>query len=168
MSAQASLAIDRPPPAPAHDPAPAVEIWTDGACSGNPGPGGWGALLRYGGAEKTLRGGEAATTNNRMEMMAAIAALEALTRPMPVTLYTDSKYLHDGVTSWMPRWKRHGWRTADRKPVKNADLWRRLEAALARHRVTWRWVRGHAGDEGNERADALARQGMAPFHSRRS
>jgi ribonuclease HI len=144
-----------------------VEIWTDGACSGNPGPGGWGALLRYRGREKTLSGGAAATTNNRMEMTAAIAALESLTRPMAVRLHTDSQYLKHGIVDWLPQWKRRGWRTADKKPVKNVDLWQRLEAAMARHRVEWHWVRGHAGNEGNERADALARDGMAPFLSPR-
>jgi ribonuclease HI len=146
--------------AAAHQP---VEIWTDGACSGNPGPGGWGALLCWNGREKTLSGGAAATTNNRMEMMAAIAALESLKRPVAVRLHTDSQYLKHGIVDWLPQWKRRGWRTADKKPVKNVDLWQRLEAAMARHRVEWHWVRGHAGNEGNERADALAREGMAPF-----
>ena len=133
-----------------------VEIFTDGACSGNPGPGGWGALLRYGGTEKELCGGEARTTNNRMELMAAIRALEALKRPVEVIVHTDSAYLKDGITRWI-----HGWKTAARKPVKNVDLWQRLDAALARHRVEWRWVKGHAGHPENERADALARQGLA-------
>jgi len=140
-----------------------VAIWTDGACSGNPGPGGWGAILRYGGHKKELSGGEAPTTNNRMELMAAIAALEALSRPCRVELHTDSQYLRGGVTAWMHNWKRNGWRTADKKPVKNEDLWRRLDAAAERHEIDWRWVKGHAGDEMNERADELARQGMAPF-----
>ena len=140
-----------------------VAIWTDGACSGNPGPGGWGAILRYGGHEKELCGGEALTTNNRMELMAAIAALEALSRPCRVELHTNSQYLRGGVTGWMHNWKRNGWRTADKKPVKNEDLWRRLDEAAERHEIDWRWVKGHAGDEMNERADALARQGMAPF-----
>ncbi len=140
-----------------------VEIFTDGACSGNPGPGGWGALLRYRGAERSLTGGAAATTNNRMELMAAIAALEALTRPSKVTLSTDSVYLCDGITDWIRRWKVNGWRTAARKPVKNVDLWQRLDTALGAHEVDWRWVKGHAGDPGNERADALARDGMAPY-----
>ncbi len=140
-----------------------VEIFTDGACSGNPGPGGWGALLRYRGAERSLTGGAAATTNNRMELMAAIAALEALTRPSKVTLCTDSVYLCDGITEWIRRWKVNGWRTAARKPVKNVDLWQRLDAALGAHEVDWRWVKGHAGDPGNERADALARDGLAPY-----
>ena len=140
-----------------------VVVFTDGACSGNPGPGGWGALLSAGGRERELSGGEALTTNNRMELSAAIAALEALTRPCRVELHTDSRYLRDGVTSWIHGWKRNGWRTADKKPVKNEDLWRRLDAAAARHEVAWRWVRGHAGHAMNERADALAREGMAPF-----
>jgi ribonuclease HI len=138
-----------------------VEVYTDGACSGNPGPGGWGAVLIYGSHRKEICGGEpAGTTNNRMELMAAIRALEELTRPSVVRLHTDSSYLRNGVTSWLPNWKRNGWRTADRKPVKNADLWQRLDAAVGRHRVTWLWVKGHAGHPGNERADALANQGM--------
>ena len=140
-----------------------VAIWTDGACSGNPGPGGWGAILRYGGHERELCGGEALTTNNRMELSAAIAALEALSRPCRVELHTDSQYLRGGVTGWIHNWKRNGWRTADKKPVKNDDLWRRLDEAAQRHTIDWRWVKGHAGDEMNERADALARRGMAPF-----
>jgi ribonuclease HI len=144
-----------------------VAIWTDGACSGNPGPGGWGAILRFGDREKELCGGEPATTNNRMELTAAIVALEALTRPCAVDLHTDSQYVRNGVTSWMEAWKARGWKTADRKPVKNVELWLRLEAAAERHDVRWHWVRGHAGDEMNERADALARQGMAPFQARR-
>lgn len=140
-----------------------VLIWTDGACSGNPGPGGWGAVLRYGSHEKELKGGEPLTTNNRMELTAAIEALESLTRPCPVTLHTDSQYLRSGVTGWLDRWKRNGWRTADRKPVRNEDLWRRLDAAAARHEVRWLWVKGHAGDELNERADELAREGMSAY-----
>jgi len=140
-----------------------VVVFTDGACSGNPGPGGWGAILRSDEREKELSGGEALTTNNRMELMAAIAALEALQRPRRVELHTDSQYVRSGLTSWIQAWKRNGWRTADKKPVKNEDLWRRLDAAAARHEVDWRWVRGHSGHEMNERADALARQGMAPF-----
>jgi ribonuclease HI len=140
-----------------------VAIWTDGACSGNPGPGGWGAILRHGGRERELCGGEAPTTNNRMELTAAIEALEALKRPCRVALHTDSQYLRGGVTGWIHRWKRNGWRTADKKPVKNEDLWRRLDDAVARHEVDWRWVKGHAGDKMNERADALARRGMAPY-----
>ena len=147
---------------------PEVFAWTDGACSGNPGPGGWGALLRAlnGDAvlkERELSGGEAATTNNRMELMAAIMALEALTRPSHVTLTTDSAYVKNGVTTWIHGWKKNGWRTADRKPVKNVDLWQRLDAAQARHQVTWHWIKGHAGHAENERADELARAGMAPF-----
>ncbi len=139
-----------------------VDIYTDGACSGNPGPGGWGALLSYGGHEREIFGGEAvATTNNRMELTAAIMALEALTRPAQVNLHTDSIYLRDGVTKWLPNWKRNGWRTSDKQPVKNVDLWQRLDTALARHQVQWLWVRGHNGDPGNERADALANRGMA-------
>ena len=134
-----------------------VEIFTDGACSGNPGPGGWGAILRYGETEKELSGGEVPTTNNRMELMAAIAALEALTRPCAVRLYTDSQYVRDGITKWLPTWKARGWRTADKKPVKNVDLWQRLDATAGPHRVEWHWVRGHAGHPENERADALAR-----------
>ena len=138
-----------------------VSIWTDGACSGNPGPGGWGAVLRYGAHEKELKGGEALTTNNRMELTAAIEALESLKRRCGVTLHTDSQYLRGGVTGWLDGWKRNGWRTADRKPVKNEDLWRRLDAAAGRHDVEWLWVKGHAGDEHNERADRLAREGMS-------
>jgi len=138
-----------------------VDIFSDGACSGNPGPGGWGAVLRFRERERELSGFEAATTNNRMEMMAAIAALEALKRPCSVRIHTDSRYLHDGVTRWLADWKRRGWRTADKKPVKNVDLWQRLEAALAPHRVDWVWVRGHAGHPENERADALARGAIA-------
>jgi ribonuclease HI len=140
-----------------------VSIWTDGACSGNPGPGGWGAILRFGEREKELSGGEAETTNNRMELTAAIAALEALTRACAVDLYTDSQYLRGGITSWIDAWKTRGWKTADRKPVKNVELWRRLEKAAAQHEIAWHWVKAHAGDEMNERADALARAGMAPF-----
>ena len=140
-----------------------VKIWTDGACSGNPGPGGYGAILQFGEREKELSGGEPATTNNRMELMAAIVALEALTRPCAVDLHTDSQYVRNGVTQWLAGWKARGWKTADRKPVKNEELWRRLEEASERHDVAWYWVRGHAGDEMNERADALARAGMAPF-----
>ncbi len=134
-----------------------VEIFTDGACSGNPGPGGWGALLRYGETEKELSGGERSTTNNRMEMMAAIAALESLKRPCRVVLTTDSTYLRDGITKWIEGWKRKGWKTAAGKPVKNQDLWQRLEKALVQHTVDWHWVRGHAGHDENERVDELAR-----------
>ncbi len=133
-----------------------VELFTDGACKGNPGPGGWGAVLRYRGKEKELSGGEAETTNNRMEMMAAIEGLKALTRPCTVHLHTDSKYVMDGITKWIHGWQRNGWRTADKKPVKNADLWQALLAAAAPHRVDWRWVKGHAGHPENERADRLA------------
>lgn len=142
---------------------PQVEIWTDGACSGNPGPGGWGAVLMSGDREKDLSGGEAITTNNRMELTAAISALEALRRPSVVDLHTDSQYLRGGITEWIKGWKRNGWRTRDRAPVKNVDLWQRLDALIAGHEVRWHWVRGHAGTELNERADRLAREGMAPF-----
>jgi ribonuclease HI len=138
-----------------------VDIFTDGACSGNPGPGGWGALLRYDGIEKELYGGETATTNNRMEMMAAIVSLETLKRSVKARIHTDSTYLRDGITKWIHDWKRRNWRTADKKPVKNIDLWQRLEAALERHEVQWIWVKGHAGHPENERADALARQAIA-------
>jgi len=138
-----------------------VEIFTDGACSGNPGPGGWGAVLRWGGAEKELWGGEPQTTNNRMELTAAIQALESLTRPVDVVLTTDSEYVKNGITKWIHGWKRNGWRTADRKPVKNDDLWKRLDAAQAIHRIEYRWVKGHAGHSENERADELARRGVA-------
>jgi ribonuclease HI len=141
----------------------AVEVWTDGACSGNPGPGGWGAILAYKGKERELSGGEAMTTNNRMELMGAISALETLTRPCTVALHTDSQYLRQGITSWIHGWKKNGWKTADRKPVKNEELWKRLETALGRHKIEWKWVKGHAGDVMNERADVLARAGMAPF-----
>ncbi|MFN3889165.1 MAG: ribonuclease HI [Beijerinckiaceae bacterium] len=140
-----------------------VAIWTDGACSGNPGPGGWGAVLTWEGHEKDLCGGEALTTNNRMELTAAIMALEALKRPCDIDLHTDSQYVKGGVTGWIHGWKRNGWKTADKKPVKNVDLWQRLDEATQRHKVTWHWVKGHAGDMMNERADELARKGMAPF-----
>ena len=139
---------------------PKVTIYTDGACSGNPGPGGWGAVLIFGAHERDLCGGEPATTNNRMELMAAIQALEALTKPCAVELHTDSQYLRQGITQWITGWKAKGWRTADKSPVKNADLWQRLDAARARHEVDWRWVKGHAGHVLNERADELARRGM--------
>jgi ribonuclease HI len=138
----------------------AVEVYTDGACSGNPGPGGWGVVLRWRGRRRELSGFEPQTTNNRMELRAAIEALEALKRPMTVRLHTDSNYLRSGITVWLPRWKANGWRTADKKPVKNQDLWCLLEAALERHRVEWRWVRGHSGDLDNERADQLAREAI--------
>jgi ribonuclease HI len=140
-----------------------IDIYTDGACSGNPGPGGWGVLMRYKGHEKEICGGEPLTTNNRMELMAAIMALEALKRPSQVRLHTDSTYLRDGITKWIHGWKRNGWRTASKTPVKNDDLWKRLEAALERHEVSWHWVRGHAGHDGNEQADELARRGMTPY-----
>ena len=139
----------------------AVEIFTDGACSGNPGPGGWGALLRYGGTERELCGGEAATTNNRMELLAAIRAIETLKRPSTVRLHTDSTYLKDGITRWIEGWKANGWKTAAKKPVKNVDLWQCLDAVAAAHDIEWRWVKGHAGHPDNERADALARKGLA-------
>ncbi len=141
--------------------APKVTIFTDGACSGNPGPGGWGAILRYGDAEKEMKGGEPDTTNNRMELLAAISALEALKRPAAVDLYTDSQYVRGGITGWIHNWKRNGWKTADKKPVKNVDLWQRLDEALRAHRVEWHWVKGHAGHPENERADQLAREGLA-------
>ncbi|GAK45028.1 ribonuclease H [Tepidicaulis marinus] len=140
-----------------------VEIYTDGACSGNPGPGGWGALMIYNGAEKELSGGEAETTNNRMELMAAIRALEALKRPSKVALYTDSTYVRDGITKWIHNWKRNGWKNAAKKPVKNEDLWKRLDAALATHEIEWHWVKGHDGHPENERADALARSGIEAY-----
>jgi ribonuclease HI len=144
-----------------------VEVYTDGACSGNPGPGGWGAVLRYRDHEKELYGGQAEpTTNNRMELTAAIRALEHLTRPSVVRLHTDSTYVRSGIMSWLPGWQRNGWRTAEKKPVKNADLWQRLAAAVTRHEVEWLWVKGHAGDPGNERADALANRGMAEARDR--
>lgn len=137
-----------------------VTIYTDGACSGNPGPGGWGALLMYGKVEKELNGGELETTNNRMELMAAIKALEALKQPCVVDLYTDSTYVKDGITQWIFGWKKNGWKTAAKKPVKNADLWQELDTQTRRHKVEWHWVKGHIGDVGNERADALARDGI--------
>lgn len=139
---------------------PEVVIYTDGACSGNPGPGGWGAILIHGETRKELRGGELATTNNRMELMAAIQALEALKRPCKVELHTDSQYVQKGIHEWIHGWKKRGWLTADKKPVKNDDLWRRLDEARLRHQVAWRWVKGHAGHELNERADELARMGL--------
>jgi ribonuclease HI len=142
---------------------PKVLIYTDGACSGNPGPGGWGAVLISGGHERELCGGEPATTNNRMELMAAIQALEALKRPCTVELHTDSQYLRNGIREWISAWKARGWRTAAKAPVKNEDLWRRLDEARLRHEVDWRWVKGHAGHELNERADALARKGLEAF-----
>jgi ribonuclease HI len=138
-----------------------VDIYTDGACSGNPGLGGWGAVLRYGAHEKEIYGGEPTkTTNNRMELMAPIQALESLTRPVTVRLHTDSKYVLDGITKWLPRWKRNGWQTASKQPVKNVDLWQRLDAAMLRHQVQWHWIKGHAGHPDNERADQLAVRGL--------
>lgn len=143
-----------------------VVIYTDGACSGNPGPGGWGAILTYGAHEKELKGGEPHTTNNRMELMAAISALEALKKPSEVELHTDSKYVHDGISQWIHGWKRNGWKTSDKKPVKNVDLWQRLDQAMQRHDVHWRWVRGHAGHEMNERADRLAVAAIAEMRAK--
>jgi len=140
-----------------------VAIWTDGACSGNPGPGGWGAILKFGGEVKEINGGEVLTTNNRMELLAAIRALEALTKPCAVDVYTDSQYVRGGVTGWLRGWKKNGWKTADKKSVKNQDLWEALDRLIARHDVAWHWVKGHGDDDDNERADELAREGMAPF-----
>lgn len=137
-----------------------VEIWTDGACSGNPGPGGWGAILVYGEKRRELSGAEPETTNNRMELQAAIAALSALKRPCRVVLHTDSQYVKGGITGWIFGWKKNGWRTADKKPVKNVDLWQALDEAIRRHEIEWRWVKGHAGNELNERADELAREAI--------
>jgi len=143
-----------------------VIVHTDGACSGNPGPGGWGVILDYNGTRKELSGGEGQTTNNRMELMGAISALEALKRPCEVEMHVDSNYVKDGITKWIHGWKKNGWKTADKKPVKNAELWQRLDAALKLHKVSWHWVKGHAGHDDNERADELAREGMAPFKRR--
>ena len=143
-----------------------IEIWTDGACKGNPGPGGWGAWLKSGPHERELWGGEPLTTNNRMELIAVIEALSALKQPSRVTLHTDSAYVKNGITTWIHGWKAKGWMTADRKPVKNQDLWQRLDALRGQHKVDWRWVKGHAGDPGNERADALANRGVASAGSR--
>lgn len=140
-----------------------VVIYSDGACSGNPGPGGWGAVLIYDDKRKEISGGEAQTTNNRMELRAAMEALSALKRPCAAELHTDSQYLRKGITEWIGKWKRNGWKTADKKPVKNADLWMALDEAAQRHRIAWHWVKGHAGEPDNERADELARAGMAPF-----
>lgn len=145
---------------------PLVEIFTDGACKGNPGPGGWGAVIRSGGREKEVSGGEALTTNNRMELLAAIRALEALKRPCEVVLHTDSIYVRDGISKWIHGWQRNGWKTADRKPVKNAELWQKLLDAAAPHKVDWRWVKGHAGHPENERADRLACDAAARFMRR--
>ena len=138
-----------------------IDIWTDGACSGNPGPGGWGAILRSGEHEKELSGGEKQTTNNRMELMGAIRALEAIKQPGTVRLHTDSQYVKNGITQWMKKWKANGWKTADKKPVANVDLWQRLEAACGDHKIEWHWVKGHSGHPENDRADALARKGIA-------
>ena len=137
-----------------------VVMYTDGACKGNPGPGGWGVLLRYGDKQKALHGGEPETTNNRMELMAAIAGLEALRTPCKVVLTTDSRYVMDGITQWMANWKKRGWKTASKQPVKNVDLWQRLDAAAAPHEIEWQWVKGHSGHPGNERADELANKGI--------
>jgi ribonuclease HI len=145
-----------------------VDIFTDGACKGNPGVGGWGALLRTKGKQRELFGGEAHTTNNRMELMGAIAALEALTRHCQVRLHTDSKYVHQGITTWLPGWKRAGWKTASKKPVKNEDLWRRLDALAVQHTIEWIWVKGHAGHAGNEHADVLANKGVALMQNQAS
>jgi ribonuclease HI len=144
-----------------------VVIHTDGACSGNPGPGGWGAVLQYGSTVKELKGGAAMTTNNQMELTAAIEALNALKRPVEVELHTDSTYVKDGLNKWMIGWKKNGWKTSDKKPVKNLELWQALDAAVQRHTIDWRWVKGHAGDPMNERADELANEGMAPFKPKR-
>ena len=144
-----------------------VEIYTDGACKGNPGPGGWGALMVYKGAEKELWGGEPNTTNNRMELMAAIAGLIALTRPCSVKLVTDSQYVMKGIQEWLPNWKKRGWKTASKEPVKNADLWQKLDEEVNRHQVSWQWVRGHTGHPGNERADQLANRGVDEVRSAR-
>jgi len=140
-----------------------VVIYTDGACSGNPGPGGWGAILIYGPHRKEMSGGEAKTTNNRMELLGAISALEVLNRPIKVELHTDSTYVKDGISKWIHGWKRNGWKTASKQPVKNAELWKRLDELRSQHEVDWRWVKGHAGHPENERADELARAGMEPF-----
>ena len=145
-----------------------VSIWTDGACSGNPGPGGWGALIRFGEHEKELSGGDFDTTNNRMELTAAIEALNALKEPCSIKLYTDSQYVKGGMTGWIKGWKKNNWKTSAKKPVKNVDLWQRLDEAQSRHEVTWKWVKGHAGHPENERADELARAGMEPFKPKKS
>ena len=150
---------DRPAPLPGTE-GKAIHIFTDGACKGNPGPGGWGALLRYNGTERELFGGEAATTNNRMELTAVIEALQALTRPCRVLLHTDSIYVQKGITEWINGWKARGWRTAATEPVKNSDLWKKLDEVVRGHEIDWIWVKGHAGHEGNERADALANKGV--------
>jgi ribonuclease HI len=157
------------PPADSPKQAEIVEIYTDGACRGNPGPGGWGAILRTRGQEKEISGAESQTTNNRMELQAAISALQALKRPVDVRLYTDSQYLRNGVLTWLPQWKMRGWKTADKRPVKNQDLWETLEAEAVKHRIEWHWVKGHAGHPENERADALANaaiDALLEVHSR--
>ena len=140
-----------------------ITIYTDGACSGNPGPGGWGAVLLWNGSEKELKGGEQLTTNNRMELRAVIEALNSLKRALPVDVYTDSQYVKNGIMEWIKKWKTNGWRTAAKEPVKNAELWQALDDAVKNHAVSWHWVKGHSGDEMNERVDALAREGMKPF-----
>ncbi len=155
-------------PQPKEADANLVEIFTDGACSGNPGPGGWGAILRFRGVEKELSGGETPTTNNRMELMAAIEGLKALKRPTQVRVWTDSVYVRDGITKWVHGWKRSGWKTADKKPVKNVDLWQALLEAAKPHDVEWRWIKGHAGHPENERADALARGGIATIRANKN
>jgi ribonuclease HI len=154
--------MNEPPRRPAEQ---HIVIHTDGACSGNPGPGGWGAILEWGDHKKELKGSEPHTTNNRMELMGAISALETLKRPCAVDLHTDSQYLRDGITKWIHGWKRNGWKTAEKKPVKNVDLWQRLEQALSRHTVRWHWVKGHAGHDLNERADELAREAIAELRA---
>lgn len=143
-----------------------ITVYTDGACSGNPGPGGWGAILKYNDNQKELNGGAADTTNNRMELMAAISALQSLKERCQVDLYTDSVYVRDGISKWIEGWKRNGWKTAAKQPVKNAELWQQLDAVRKNHEVNWHWVKGHAGHPENERADELAREGMAPFKKR--
>jgi len=154
--------LDRAAPHASHgSEGKAVNVYTDGACKGNPGPGGWGVLLEYDGRHKELCGGEPSTTNNRMELTAVIEALAALKGPSRVVVHTDSQYVHKGITEWLPAWKARGWRTAAKEPVKNADLWKKLEEAVGRHRIRWVWVKGHSGHDGNERADALANKGVA-------
>lgn len=148
-----------------HSSSKPVLIWTDGACSGNPGPGGWGVLMRFNGHEKEMYGGEEETTNNRMELTAAIMALKELKRPCLIELYTDSQYVRGGVTGWLEKWKANGWKTSNRKPVKNEDLWRSLDEAVARHKISWHWVKGHAGHPENEKADELARKGLEPYRT---